>query len=189
MLKNDRYLENLSDLGQYPIQNAWFDVCFGGCPYGVFSAACPIEPLHSLEKGLINDVLIELFDEKLTTGTRAVLDSYAQSLWKLPRQRYLNGGTTKDMMPRLLWKDGICSLTDLTAGDRVGIMLTVFVISLTDTGKLFLENQFGSKTIVRNMKTVFVKLLCYWSWLKNPHIGNVMITKLWNMCNMLSLIC
>ena len=47
--------KKLDDLNQYHVQNAWFDVDFGGCPYGIFSAACPVEPLHSLENGLVPD--------------------------------------------------------------------------------------------------------------------------------------
>ena len=42
-------LEFLADHDQYPVKNAWFEVCFGGCPYGLFSTACPVEPLHLLE--------------------------------------------------------------------------------------------------------------------------------------------
>ena len=48
-------------LNQYCVQNAWFKVNFGGCPYGIFSAACPVEPLHALENGLITTCLKILF--------------------------------------------------------------------------------------------------------------------------------
>ena len=30
----------LQSLNQYCVQNAWFNVDYGGCPYGIFSAAC-----------------------------------------------------------------------------------------------------------------------------------------------------
>ena len=50
--------DNLKELNQYHVQNAWFKVDFGGCPFGIFSAACPVEPLHALENGIIADVSI-----------------------------------------------------------------------------------------------------------------------------------
>ena len=48
-------LDELKRLNQYCVQNAWFQVDFGGCPYGMFSAACPVCPvehLHALENGI-----------------------------------------------------------------------------------------------------------------------------------------
>ena len=32
--------EQLKALNQYNVKNAWFKVGFGGCPYGISSAAC-----------------------------------------------------------------------------------------------------------------------------------------------------
>ena len=165
-LVENNHVEELADLDQYPIHNAWFDVCFGGCPYGIFSAACPVEPLHSLEVGIISDCLNILFHEKMNGSKRSILDRYSKKLLKLPRQRYINGGTTEDVMPRLLWKDGICSLTDITASNRVGIMITVLIISLTDNGKDLLQGFMGSAFVLKKMQYVFMKILCYWSWLK-----------------------
>ena len=53
--------EKLRALNQYNVDNAWFNVSFGGCPYGIFSAACPVEPLHALENGIIADCLKVMF--------------------------------------------------------------------------------------------------------------------------------
>ena len=41
-------------------------------------------------------------------------------------------------MPRLLWKDGITSLTDLTTSQKVGVVFTIVVMSLQDEGNIFL---------------------------------------------------
>ncbi len=38
---------------------------YGGCRYGIFSAACPVEALHAFENGLIPDALHILFDEEM----------------------------------------------------------------------------------------------------------------------------
>jgi hypothetical protein len=49
----------------------------------------------------------------------------------LPCQRYASSGAEL-LMPRLLWKDGITSLSELTAKYKVGIMLTIVSVLLQD---------------------------------------------------------
>jgi hypothetical protein len=39
-------------------------------------------------------------------------------------------------MPRLLWKDGIASLSDLTAKYKLDIMFTIMTVSLQDEKNL-----------------------------------------------------
>ena len=135
---NNNEKEQLDQLNQYNVQNAWFSVDFGGCPCGIFSAACPVEPLHALENGLIADCLKVLFLKIKSSNELANLDRLAQSLTRLPRQRFASSGSDKSV-PRMLWKDGITTLTDLTASCKVGIMFTVVVISLRDDGRAFLR--------------------------------------------------
>ena len=43
-----RDVDELQNLNQYCVDNAWLKVDFGGCPYGIFSASCPVEPLHAV---------------------------------------------------------------------------------------------------------------------------------------------
>jgi hypothetical protein len=38
----------LQAINQYNVHSAWFDVGYGGCRYGIFSAAAPVEALHAL---------------------------------------------------------------------------------------------------------------------------------------------
>ena len=57
--KNEEALRNLMQTHNWL---AFFDIDYGGSPGGVFTAACPPEALHSLENGLINHCLKELFD-------------------------------------------------------------------------------------------------------------------------------
>ena len=155
----------LDAINQYHVQNAWFEVDFGGCPYGIFSAACPVEPLHALENGLIADCLKVLFGKIKSSKSLSELDSLAKTLTELPRQRLASYGSDKDM-PRLLWKDGITSLTDLTASCKVGIMFTIVVLSLQDNGNQFFLSVFGQARSVNDMRECFQMILCYWMWLK-----------------------
>ena len=158
-------IDELKKLNQYHVHNAWFKVDFGGCPFGIFSAACPVEPLHALENGIIADCLKVLFSKIGSTASLAKLDDLARQLTKLPRQQSASSGSDKSM-PRLLWKDGITTLTDLTASCKVGIMFTIVVISLLDTGKQFFTEVFGQTKILNDMRECFQMLLCYWMWLK-----------------------
>ena len=59
----------------------------------------------------------------------AEVDRLVKKLTTLPRQNKISYGTDKDM-PRLLWKNGITNMTDITALQKVGIMFTIMVISL-----------------------------------------------------------
>jgi hypothetical protein len=58
-------------------------------------------------------------------------------------------------MPRLLWKDGITSLSELTAKYKVGIMFTIVTVSLQDEGKSLFEDVLGSNARLNDMRQVF----------------------------------
>jgi hypothetical protein len=45
----------LNNINQYNVHSAWFEVDYGGCRFGIFSAATPVKPLHDLDNGLITD--------------------------------------------------------------------------------------------------------------------------------------
>jgi hypothetical protein len=60
------------------------------------------------------------------------MDKLAKKLGLLDRQRYLTAGS-EPLVPRLCWADGISSLSDLDeAKYKVGIMLTIVVLTLQD---------------------------------------------------------
>ena len=149
---------------QHNVHCAWFDVDYGGCRFGIFSAACPIEPLHSLENGLMADCLRILFQE-MGTAACATLDRLVKDMLLWGRQRSFSSGSDPDM-PRLLWKDGITNLSELTATHKVGIMLTVVVVALTEAGRAHLLASLGSPRRYNELLYVFQMLLCYWAWLK-----------------------
>ena len=89
--------EQLKALNQYNIKNAWFDVNFGGCLYGIFSAACPVEPLYTLENGLITECIKVLFYKIGSNRDLAELDKLVKKLTILPRQNKISFGADKDM--------------------------------------------------------------------------------------------
>ena len=163
---NDNRQDVLDRFNQYNVYNAWYDVSYGGCKFGIFSAACPIEPLHSLENGIILDCLRILFNDEITGVLKqAELDRLVRRLTLLPRQRLASAGSQPDM-PRLLWKDGVTSLTDLSAAYKVGIMFTITVVSLQEDGVSYFTRVLGSLQRLNEMRQVFQMLLSYWVWLK-----------------------
>ena len=155
----------LNNINQYNVHSAWFDVDYGGCRFGIFSAATPVEPLHALENGLITDCVRILFEEEMTTKQKSQLDVLVRRLTRLPRQRYASSGA-EPSMPRLLWKDGITSLSKLTAKYKVGIMFTIVTVSLQDEGISLFEDVLGSNARLNDMRQVFQMMLAYWVWLK-----------------------
>jgi hypothetical protein len=69
-------------------------------------------------------------------------------------------------MPPLLWKDGITSLTDISAKLKVSIMFTIVVVSLREEGIKYFTQALGSPQQANEMRQVFQMLLSYWVWLK-----------------------
>ena len=74
---NNKMSDRLKSMNQYEVDNAWFKVNFGGCPYGIFSAACPVEPLHALENGIIADCIKVMYARIGSTSYLAELDELA----------------------------------------------------------------------------------------------------------------
>ena len=136
--------KKLDEMNQYHVHNAWFDVDFGGCPYGIFSAACPVEALHAIENGIINNCIKVLYDKIGNSDELGNLDKIARKITFLARQKCASNGADKTM-PRLLWKEGITGMTNISASYRVGVIFTIVVISLQSDGIKCFEKVLGSK--------------------------------------------
>jgi hypothetical protein len=157
--------KNLHSLMQYKCWQAFFDIDYGGLPGGVFTAACPPEALHSLENGLINHCLIQLFDQVITKLTQRKFDEVVQEWVTHPRQKYMKAYSAD--FPRLLFPDGVSSITNISAGTKVGILFAIVIAALTKDGQSVLLDD--AKLITNrysNMIEAFELLLCYWAWLK-----------------------
>jgi hypothetical protein len=110
-LVKDNRQDILDNFNQYNVDNAWFNVSYGGCRFGIISAARPIEPLHALENGIIPDCLTILYKDEIRPALKGELDSLVRHLTFYPHQRFASSGSNP-CMPRLLWKDGITSMTE-----------------------------------------------------------------------------
>jgi hypothetical protein len=120
----------LNQLRQRPGFNSLYKIDCGGDPYGVFSMI-HTEGLHALEVGLIFYSLEILFAD-LTARQQAKLDGLVKHLVLEPWQHGY------DPFPRLLWPDGVTTLS-LLAGDlKVGKMMAIIAVALTLEGEQFL---------------------------------------------------
>ena len=146
----------LKAINQYNVHSAWFDVDYGGCRYGIFSAACPVEALHALENGLIPDAIQVLFTAEMTPAQLGQLDQLAKNLSALARQKYFSSGA-EPLMPRLRWSDGISSLSDMPAKYKVGIMFTLVVLTLQDDGL-----EFFTKVLKTQRRVIQMRLSWHW---------------------------
>jgi hypothetical protein len=68
------------------------------------------------------------------------------------------------VFPRLLFPDGVSSITNISAGTKVGILFAIVIAALTKDGRNVLLND--AKLITNrysNMIEAFELLLCYWA--------------------------
>ena len=89
-------------------------------------------------------------------------------------------------MPRILFKDGVTSLSWISKRQIVGEMLSIFIITLTDSGdsllcKIF-ENNYEGNYIAKeknarkrknDLQYIFTILLAYWAWLKKIFLEKI----------------
>ena len=151
--------DELKQMAQRPGYNALYTIDCGNDPFGVFSMI-HTEGLHALEVGLIPYMLQILFED-IPNSRMHELDSLVKRLLKHPKQHGYSG------FPRLLWQDGVTTITQLTGDMKVGKMFAIVVAALTREGETFFsECLTGGVATWRKMVYVFQQILCYWTWLK-----------------------
>ena len=123
----------------------------------------------------MSDCLTIFFDvlKSKRKGFCAQLDSLAQTMTRWDRQRFFSAGSDPNM-PRLIWHDGITSITQMPAKHKVGLMLTIVILSQMEAGRELLvpaladegESHHAATARYYKMVYVFQMMLSYWSWLK-----------------------
>ena len=172
MLVANKDERRLSQINQYCVDSVWYNLTYGGCRFGIFSAANPTEWLHALDNGLIKHCLNDLNKHKLTSHQREKLDEIVKNFTEMPRQHLMTANSNSDF-PRFMWKNGISTLTDITADYNVGMLLTVVVVSLTSDGSKLLATAFGTPKKAQQVRKAFQKLLAYRSWLRKNEFWKI----------------
>lgn len=131
----------------------------------MFTAACPPEALHSLENGLINHCLKELFEHFIAPATQSRFDQVVQAWSTYPKQQHMKAYAAD--YPRLLFPTSVSSISDISAGTKVGILFAIVVAALTRYGRdVLLHDANVDDNNYVDMIEAFELLLCYWAWLK-----------------------
>ena len=144
--KDEDKLESMLQSVNY---QAFYDIDYGGSPGGVFTAACPPEALHSLENGIVLHCLKQLFEEILGQPARANLDDIVQQWLKHPKQCHMKSYMAA--FPRLLFKDGLTTITDISAGTKIGILFAFVLAAQTNEGRYLLMKHNKTASIYGDM--------------------------------------
>jgi len=76
--------------------------------------------------------------------------------------------------PRLLFQDGVSSITDISAGTKVCILFAIVIAALTRNGwEVLLNDAKLTDNSYFNMIEAFELLLCYWAWLKKEEFWDI----------------
>ena len=158
--------ELLDKLGQKNCFNAFMKLDYGGSPFGIFLASCPPEPLHQLEKGPVADAIYQLYNGMLTKPELSRLDDIVTGWCKLPSQCLMRSYRCK--FPRLIFADGITTLSHTTAETYMGMMLSIVIAGLTKDGRRLFKSDKSrvGPAMYLNMLEAFEMLLAFWAWLK-----------------------
>ena len=111
--------------GQHVVDLVWFHVDQGPNPRGCFGSTA-IDPMHVFEEGIVPNVLSvilePLSDTAKTKLDRVALDIVAANRWSTE-------------YPRMNFSGGFTSLTQLTADEKVGKLLLLWITMQTPIGR------------------------------------------------------
>jgi Plavaka transposase len=149
----------LNAMRQRPGFNSLYDVDCGGDPYGVFSMI-HTEGLHSLEIGIM-EYSLEILFNKMNMKQKYQLDCLVKRFVQQPRQHGYKP------FPRIMWPDGVTTISNLTGDLKVGKFMAIITTALTLEGQEFFESILPDGLEGwRKMTYVFQQIMCYWMWLK-----------------------
>ena len=111
--------------GQHVVDLVWFHVDQGPNPRGCFGST-PVDPMHAIEEGIIPNIMSVILDP-LPESAKSSLDALAVKIIACNRW--------DSDYPRMNFSGGFCSLTQLTADEKVGKMLLLWIIMQTTIGR------------------------------------------------------
>ena len=111
--------------GQHVVDLVWFHVDQGPNPRGCFGST-PVDPMHAVEEGIIPNIMSVLLDP-LPESAKAQLDTLALKIVACNRWDV--------EYPRMNFSGGFSSLTQLTADEKVGKMILLWIILQTTLGR------------------------------------------------------
>jgi hypothetical protein len=168
--RND--LDELKELSQHNVRNAFHSVCFGGDPYNVHGCTPLDVTVHVSQLGIYK-YIIKVFFKLLKPLAGTEFDNYVKLFYSLPKQR------ASQNLPRTDYGHGISNITGLTAAEYSGCIFVMALIMMTDDGKALCERAFGvevdddGRTQGDNYLYLFEMLLCFELWAKKAEYWEV----------------
>lgn len=117
--------------GQHLVDLVWFHVDQGPNPRGCFGST-PVDPMHAFEEGIVPNIMSVILDP-LPESSKTSLDALAMQIVACNRW--------DPDYPRLNFSGGFSSLTLLTADEKVGKMLLLWIIMQTPLGMKIIEKR------------------------------------------------
>jgi len=111
--------------------------------------------------------LRQLFDHFLTAATERKFDAVVQQWALYPKQHHMTSYYKEYL--RLLFSEGVSSITGISAQTKAGTLFAIVVAALTKNGRcILLDDAHLTENQYLNMIEAFELLICYWEWLKKP---------------------
>ena len=117
------------------VDNAFFKVDMGPNPAGIFGAT-PTDLMHAFEEGVVPCLLAVIIDP-LPASQKYILDEIASSLISGNNCR----SSSTDKYPRFSFKGSFTSLTLLSADEKMGKLLLLYLVFLTKRGRKVLDDR------------------------------------------------
>ena len=124
---------------QHVVDNAFFPLDMGPNPQGIFGAT-PTDLMHAFEEGVV-PYLLEIIIDPLDQTHKSTLDRAASQLFAGNNRR----GVGRSDYPRVTFSGDFTSLTLLSADEKMGKLLLLFIIGLTPPGRKVLDHRCGQK--------------------------------------------
>jgi hypothetical protein len=117
--------------GQHVVDLVWFHVDQGPNPRGCFGST-PVDPMHAFEEGIVPNIMSVIIDP-LPESAKSSLDALALDIISCNRW--------DSDYPRMNFSGGFSSLTQLTADEKVGKMMLLWIIMQTPLGLSIMEKR------------------------------------------------
>jgi hypothetical protein len=112
----------------YPVDNAWSNVCFGSNINGIYRASLD-DPMHYCDSGSFLYLSQVAFLSMTHQSERSEMEEIIKTYFKGKRS------SIRDDLPRGKFSSGFSRTTLLTAGEKIGLILSLYMALGTEKGE------------------------------------------------------
>jgi hypothetical protein len=155
LIQSAEHIDDLKDHSMSKCDNSFWNVNFGANPGGIYTACAP-DLLHQFEHGMGDHVPKVILHENLTEGKRNMIDNVVMHYTKTMFRQTC----ARDYF-RVQFKKGITNLTKITAGERMGVMFTMFCVLSISSVQEELESVWANDDYMDLIQTLEMILCCH----------------------------